>query len=59
MHKERRAMKLLRWVIEAYLDGGGGDDWRFCLLAASLLAEISVNNVTKGKYFFQWKLDDV
>ncbi|KAL9950624.1 hypothetical protein ACROYT_G043149 [Oculina patagonica] len=47
MHKERRAMILLRRVVEANLDGGGGADWRFCLLAASLLAEISMNNVTK------------
>lgn len=55
MHKERRAMILLRRVVEAYLDGGGGSDWRFCLLTGSLLSEISMNNVTKGNAFAIWK----
>ena len=55
MYKERRAMILLRRVVEAYLDGGGGNDWRFCLLTGSLLSEISMNNVTKGNAFAIWK----
>lgn len=55
MHKERKAMILLRRVVEAYLDGGGGDDWKFCLLTGSLLSEISMNNVTKGNYCAIWK----
>lgn len=50
MHKERKAMILLRRVVEASLDGGGGNDWKFCLLTGSLLSEISMNNVTKGNY---------
>ena len=41
-------MILLRRVVEVYLDDVGGLDWRFCLLAASLLSDISMNNVTKG-----------
>jgi len=45
---ERRAMKLIRLIVEAYLKGGGGGDWRFCLLASSILVDIAKNNVTKG-----------
>ena len=48
-------MILLRRVVEAYLDGGGGNDWRFCLLTGSLLSEISMNNVTTGNTFAIWK----
>ena len=32
----------------AYLDGGGGKDWRFCLLVAFILSEIAMKNATKG-----------
>lgn len=45
---ERRALILLRRVVEAYQEGGGGDDWRFCLLAASILSDVVMNNMTKG-----------
>ena len=48
METERRCMKLLRLIVEAYLQGGGGDDWRFCLLASSILSDITKNNMTKG-----------
>ena len=48
METERRAMKLIRLIVEAYLQGGGGDDWRFCLLASSILVDIGMNNATKG-----------
>ena len=32
----------------ARLDGGGGNDWRFCLQVASILSEIAMKNATKG-----------
>ena len=47
---ERRAMLLIRLIVEAYLKGGGGGDWRFCLLASSILVDIAKNNVTKGNF---------
>ncbi|KAJ7356110.1 ptk6 protein tyrosine kinase [Desmophyllum pertusum] len=47
METERRAMMLLRLLVETYLEGGGGDDWRFCLLAASILSDIGMNSATK------------
>ncbi len=43
-------MILLRLVIEAYQEGGGGEDWRFCLLAASILSDVAMNNVTRGTF---------
>ena len=43
-------MKLIRLIVEAYLKGGGGGDWRFCLLASSILVDIAKNNVTKGDF---------
>ncbi len=49
METERRAMTLLRLLVEAYLQGGGGDDWKFCFLAASILTDIAMNNATDGK----------
>ena len=48
METERRAMLLVRLIIEAYLNAKGGEDWRFCLAASQLLVEIVKNNVTKG-----------
>lgn len=48
METERRAMILIRLIVEAYLQGEGGADWRFCLFASSLLVDIAKNNVTKG-----------
>ena len=48
METERRALKLFRLVVETYLKRGGGDDWRFCLLSASILSDIAMNNATKG-----------
>ena len=50
MCTERRAMILLRRILEAYQEEGGGGDWRFCLLAASILSDVVMNNVTKGRY---------
>ena len=50
METERRAMKLIRLIVEAYLTGGGGGDWRFCLLASSVLVDIAKNNMTKGDF---------
>lgn len=50
MATERRAMKLIRLVVEAYLKGGGGGDWRFCLLASSVLVDLAKNNMTKGNF---------
>ena len=50
MRTERRAMVLLRRILEAHQEEGGGDDWRFCLLAASILSDVAMNNVTKGRY---------
>ena len=49
METERRAMKLFRLVVEMYLKRDGGKDWRFCLLAASILSDIAMNNATKGE----------
>lgn len=43
-------MKLLKLVLTAHLNGGGGKDWRFCLLMASILSEIAMKNATKGNY---------
>ena len=48
METERRAMLLVRLIIEAYLNAKGGEDWRFCLATSQLLVEIVKNNVTKG-----------
>ena len=48
METERRAMLLVGLVIDAYLKGRGGEDWRFCLAASQLLVETAKNNVTKG-----------
>lgn len=48
METERRAMELIRFIVEAYLQGGGGNDWRFCLLVSSIFVDIAKNNVTKG-----------
>ena len=48
MDTERRAMILIRLIVEACLKGGGGKDWRFCLAASLLLVEIAKNNITKG-----------
>ena len=39
---------LIRLIVEAFLDGGGGEDWRFCLAASLLIVEIAKNNITKG-----------
>ena len=41
-------MRLIRLIVEAYLNGGGGGDWRFCLLATSILVDIAKNSMTKG-----------
>ena len=41
-------MILIRLILEAFLKGGGGKDWRFCLVASLLLVEIAKNNITKG-----------
>lgn len=49
METERRAMTLLRLLVETYLKGGGGDDWKFCLLSASILSDIAINNATDGE----------
>ncbi|XP_068675220.1 uncharacterized protein [Montipora foliosa] len=48
MDTERRAMILIRLIVEACLKGGGGKDWRFCLAASLLLVEIAKNNITKA-----------
>ena len=50
MRTERRAMILLRRILEAYQEAGGGDDWKFCLLAASILSDVAMNNVTRGTF---------
>ncbi|XP_068676830.1 uncharacterized protein [Montipora foliosa] len=47
MDTERRAMILIRLIVEAFLEGGGGEEWRFCLAASLLLVEIAKNNITK------------
>ena len=48
METERRVMKLLRLIIEAYLSADGGEDWRFCLAVSQLLVDIVKNSVTEG-----------
>ena len=43
-------MILLRLIIETFLkEGDGAGDWRFCLLASSILAHIAMNNETIGE----------
>ena len=51
LESERLAMKLIRLIVEDYFnrDGGAQERWKFCLLASSILADITQNNVTKGK----------
>ena len=46
---ERRAMTLLKHLVETYLRKGGGDDWKFIFLAASILSDIAINNATEGE----------
>ena len=41
-------MNLLTLVLTSHLDGGGGSDWKFCLLAGSILSEIAMKNAIKG-----------
>lgn len=48
----KRAMSLIKLVTDAYLKGGGGADWRFCLLASSIFVEITNNSVYKGNICF-------
>ena len=48
METESRAMLLVGFIIETYLNADGGEDWRFCLATSQLLVEIVKNNVTKG-----------
>ncbi|XP_068725933.1 uncharacterized protein [Montipora capricornis] len=47
MDTERRAMILIRLIVEAFLEGGGGEEWQFCLAISLLLVEIAKNNITK------------
>ncbi|XP_068726267.1 uncharacterized protein [Montipora capricornis] len=47
MDTERRALTLIRLIVEAFLMGGGGGDWRFCLESSLLLVEIAKNNIIK------------
>ena len=39
METERRALKLIRLIVEAYVEGRSKADWKFCLLVSSLLAD--------------------
>ena len=48
METERRAIKLIRLIVEAYVEGKSKPDWKFCLLVSSLLADTAINSVTKG-----------
>jgi len=41
-------MELIRLIVKGYLEGGGGGDWRFCLLATAILVDIAKNCMTKG-----------
>lgn len=45
-------MKLITLIVEAYLQSGGGEDWRFCLLASSILVDVAKNNEAQGDYLF-------
>ena len=56
METERRAMLLVRLIVEAYLKKGGGGDWRFCSLASSILADIANNNMTEGDLIYNCNL---
>ncbi|XP_022781523.1 uncharacterized protein LOC111322652 isoform X3 [Stylophora pistillata] len=51
INKERRTMNLLTLVLTSHLDGGGGSDWKFCLLAGSILSEIAMKNAIKALRF--------
>ena len=46
-----RAMGLIALITNSYLKGGGGADWRFCLLLSSILVDITNNSVYKGIIF--------
>ena len=54
LETDRQSVRLLRSVIEAYRVDGG-NDWRFCLLAGSVLSDISMNNISKGNSFSELK----
>lgn len=41
-------MGLIALITNSYLKGGGGADWRFCLLLSSILVDITNNSVCKG-----------
>ena len=41
-------MGLIALITNSYLKGGGGADWRFCLLLSSILVDITNNSVYKG-----------
>ena len=43
-----RAIGLIALITNSYLKGGGGADWRFCLLLSSILVDITNKSVYKG-----------
>ena len=44
----RGAVLLLLSMMEAYKEGDGGTDWKFCLLAASVCSDIAMKNINRG-----------
>lgn len=57
MENELRAIKLFGLIVQTCLkESQWGGDWKFCLIALSILADIADSNTTKGnlikKIFF-------
>ena len=56
LQTDRQSVLLLRSVIEAYSVGDGkkrsGNDWKFFVLAGSVLSDITMNNINRGKKGF-------
>ena len=42
-------MDLLQCVIKAYMGGGGGNDWKFCLQPATVASDLVMNKAIGGK----------
>jgi len=41
-------VEFLQHVIKAYIGGGGGNDWKFCLLPATVVSELVMKTI-RGK----------
>ena len=46
-------MDLLQRVIKAYIGGGGGNDWKFCLLPETVVSELVTKKAIRGKTVYR------